>query len=1156
MIPTFELSSSGTWAGLVFALLHTLWLGVIFALILALVLRIVSTRRPQVRYGAAVLSLAGLVLSWLLAWAVLELDVPPASTPAIHSATTAAVELANDIPMPALQANDLAAAGLHASPAASSAERVWITRLAICWLGGLVVMSFRLVMQFVDLERVRRGSAPVSDSALLALVDELKKHLSVSRPVRIAASQSAWMPSVFGIVYPTVLLPVSMLSGIPTEQLRAIIAHELAHIRRHDYLVNLAQQIVEALLFFNPAVWWINRQIRLEREACCDALAVVASGGRGDYARALTEWVADHRRPGFVGTLLPAFGGENQPSSLMDRLKRLLVPRYQPTVRLPWHSFLGVLAVCGAVLFGVWRGSQFAVVVAAEFLTPQQRIEKIASLHSSHGQETQRQYGEKDQIKLSGMVRTADGSPLPKGAQLHLLIKRPGATIGASVNLTDGRFADKVIEFGKVFLMAQAAGYAPTFLGPLETEPGGNIDPIEIILDKGFSSSLKVVDPEGRPLADAHLKGQDQHPAGFHRLDLTTDKEGLVRIEHCAAIPIRWNVTADGFQYEERPDVRLQPDGVFVWQLQPARPATGIVLDEAGKRPVAGAEVRLIHREPYFKMSYSNLKTAPLLATTDDEGRFSLTTLNHQARYIVVVAAEGFAPKLISDISAGQEGLRIALGPELYIQGKITGDLSLLRTYRKEPVIDIQSTIEIGNSSHSDSTAVPLQVRDKAGHFEARGLRPGKLSIQAGSKTVQLNVQTSISDLVIELDKIEADKPANAIAKAQREILLRLTAPSGLPPAKGEIKLRSWTREDPASKEQVQPIQNNEVRFLAPAPGWIGFEARGLVGNWIPDENAIEIPTGSEPFVIERAAIPAGAIFGNVTGHDGSDVAGVLVSVVEVKKAPQKKVPAGLSAQGKSSASEGDGPTRFMAQPLPLGGTYMLVAHRGLSYVTSPAIALTEAEPIREINLRLARGIDLEGDVTDAAGAGLEGIVVHLDYSTPFSHGFGSDQGAVTDGKGHFLFSGINSEAMGNYSFSVKGQKGFRPLKEQVEFNRGPAKLILRKGESLTGVVLNHASGHPLSGVELYAIPVNPKPGDSASFLDPDSKTNERGEFRFTNLERRDYWLGCRSGTIQNAANGRIRIRGGQTAPMTIRMQPYLGARLWEQGKPIAAQKQ
>src|SRR6185436_12922318 len=98
---------------------------------------------------------------------------------------------------------------------------------------------------------------------------------------------------VAGVIVPTLIMPLSLLSTLSPEQWRFVLLHELAHIRRGDYFANLFQLLVEALLFFNPAAWWISRQVRREREACCDAMAIELGGAPADYARTLLRVAED-----------------------------------------------------------------------------------------------------------------------------------------------------------------------------------------------------------------------------------------------------------------------------------------------------------------------------------------------------------------------------------------------------------------------------------------------------------------------------------------------------------------------------------------------------------------------------------------------------------------------------------------------------------------------------------------------------------------------------------------------------------------------------------------------------------------------------------------------------------------------------------------------
>ena len=152
-----------------------------------------------------------------------------------------------------------------------------------------------------------------------------------------------------GVIVPTLILPLSLFTTLTPEQIRFILLHELAHIRRGDYFANLFQLFAEALLFFNPAVWWISHQIRREREASCDALAIELSGAPADYARTLVHVAENILQPATHAAL--AFGdGQREPSSLADRVQRLLVPGYRPALRLTWRAMLASLIVGGTLL--------------------------------------------------------------------------------------------------------------------------------------------------------------------------------------------------------------------------------------------------------------------------------------------------------------------------------------------------------------------------------------------------------------------------------------------------------------------------------------------------------------------------------------------------------------------------------------------------------------------------------------------------------------------------------------------------------------------------------------------------------------------------------------------------------------------------------------
>ncbi|MGH9476930.1 MAG: M56 family metallopeptidase [Terriglobales bacterium] len=160
------------------------------------------------------------------------------------------------------------------------------------WAAGIVLCGSYATAGWLWAQRIRQRAASALPASWSSELDALRARLHVSARVRLALSPRVTSPCTLGWLRPIVLIPLSALTQLTPDQLRALLAHELAHIRRHDYLVNLAQRAVEVVFFFHPAVWWLSRQVSNERELCCDDFAVAACGDRALYARALVDLAA------------------------------------------------------------------------------------------------------------------------------------------------------------------------------------------------------------------------------------------------------------------------------------------------------------------------------------------------------------------------------------------------------------------------------------------------------------------------------------------------------------------------------------------------------------------------------------------------------------------------------------------------------------------------------------------------------------------------------------------------------------------------------------------------------------------------------------------------------------------------------------------------
>ena len=283
------------------ALIHSLWQCLALAALTAVLMAF--SRRPSVRYLIATAALVMMLAAPAATFFILVKQaspvhalLPPSAAPPFFAASAAAQNL-GIAPGAAMGFTRQAAAIALAHPSSFLSPDLLppgiLPWLVGAWLCGVALLSLRLAGAFLLLEykRPRQFNAPAAN--ILAIARELQRQLGLTRAVRYLECSWLQAPAVIGWIRPIVLLPVQALTGLSETQLRAVIAHELAHIRRLDAFVNLLQILVETLLFYHPAIWWLNRRIRAERELACDEIAVGLTGDRIAYARALTlmaEW--------------------------------------------------------------------------------------------------------------------------------------------------------------------------------------------------------------------------------------------------------------------------------------------------------------------------------------------------------------------------------------------------------------------------------------------------------------------------------------------------------------------------------------------------------------------------------------------------------------------------------------------------------------------------------------------------------------------------------------------------------------------------------------------------------------------------------------------------------------------------------------------------
>src|ERR1700693_5738842 len=313
------------------ALIHSLWqcaaIGILFAAVNLALRRASANLRYILSYSALLAMPAAAVATFFALFNHHDLAVAlPASMPVLSRVATER---------------------LTSAPIAPSNAVPYLTIVVWFWLAGVVAMSVWSATGWFIAQRLKRRSKhalpEIWQSRLAALADQL----GIRRGIRLCESTLAQVPAVIGWIRPVILVPAGALINLSAQELEAVLAHELAHIRRYDYLVNLLQTAIETLLFYHPAVWWVGRRIRAEREHCCDDLAIAACGDRVTYARALTA--LEELRSGYPQFAMAATGGP-----LLSRVRRLLGKDDPRRRSLPaWIALAAVLMAVLAVSSGI-----------------------------------------------------------------------------------------------------------------------------------------------------------------------------------------------------------------------------------------------------------------------------------------------------------------------------------------------------------------------------------------------------------------------------------------------------------------------------------------------------------------------------------------------------------------------------------------------------------------------------------------------------------------------------------------------------------------------------------------------------------------------------------------------------------------------------------
>ena len=1039
------------------------------------------------------------------------------------------------------------------------------------WLIGVLVMLGRTASAIIRPRHWLAGGEAIDSNdfgRLEALIAELSGRMRLRQTVRLVVCAEVNVPAVLGTIWPAILIPPAMVTGVPVEQWRIILAHELAHVRRYDNLVNLAQMLVESLFFFNPAVWWISRQVRAEREGACDALAAEVTGQPASVARTLVnvaQLLQDRGTP--IAASLTALAAPGDSGSLTDRVRRLLQPGSASRPRLTRTSLLLAIVMAAATVTVLQQGTALAVRAAAEWMTPKERVETLARLQAEQanlppvsasapgGNEpwTDTSTESEADINVTIHVRTEDGTRVP--SDLNVCANHRSRNSTGYFGLGDpGR---EIPEFtvsrafppGEVVAAAVAPGFAPAISRPCLLSPGDREREIELVLTRGFSAKLRMVRDDGNAVPGVHVRvnlliGPDRW-MGLGQQDVVSDENGMIVIKRAGNNDYQLRMRQHGYQRESQ-RCTFSPGKTVEWKITRAIPTAVRVLDPSGK-PVSGAELVLTRcRSGHVDSGYGDPRRHrdewSCYSISDQDGRAVLDELLPGCTYGFTVLAPGYRPALVTDITAGRDERSIRLGPALHVSGRLTGALDRLQRNKREGKTTRKFTyrndLRIGDTSMSDMFYAEV---DEDGRFELSDLVPGTVQLELPGGVKKLDVQASMTGLAFRIP--ETDQPEPEVA--MREVVLRLTGTSPDAPARGHMFVSGSGLGRFRSGEYA--IVDNEVRVRVPVSASLWITPRDVVGYMFEAKHGVEILAGEEPQVIELPTRPAGAVLGRVLRADGSEADDVSVHVFALK------LPEGMQGNVNFHESSSTSSAAFF-QSLPLGGRYQLVAREFTSstarWVASDEFDLDASHPIEKLELRLPEGRSMTVRVVDGKGRAVSGVPVELECSFSANHSSQSQRVTRTtapDGVARFentVLDGDTGSLRRSFYLVVASFSGH--VGWQGKLTEAPARggadheIRLKPAVSASGVLLDVDTGRPIPGANIRLTPVSAR---EASFLGMiETTTDDRGEFRFDNLEPIHY-----EGHIDGTAYGYpadTTIRGGSPTPVRWRVKLREGSRL------------
>ena len=1025
-------------------LLHSLWQGSVIFILLQIVLKLVPAGRAELRYRISLAAFLLIVLAAVFTFGILDyLD----DSPAFHPVETVAEEIREPKPSVVIDsgravnpdtAELLIQAEENAVPAVSEDSRGIINTVylivVVLWSSGILVF---LSLLFIKMKKLsERIVIPSEDPAVIRLIRELSEKLKIKCRSGVFSSDKAVSAHVIGIFRPVIIVPLSIITGTEPDLLRAVLGHELAHIKRYDPVINMVQLIIERLLFFNPAVWLVSSQVRLEREAACDMTAAGATGLNNEgYANMLVESAKRTLHP----EAYAAVSMSGKPGEVLQRLRRLADPAKSPKQRSGIVPFLCILLGVFLLITAGCLGAKATVKAAdklIEIVTVEKKQENPAQITLTANspepappeiilpEEPDEPVSFEEAVEVMVQASTEHSGDfwvdekygslyVEAGKSMDLVLENFNMnSLGNSYQIR-GKFSladregfgsdnfyhkeDNIFSLtldSEAFYLEEVYiavdGYKPLRLGYDALTGMMQDDRLVVKLEKGIAKTVRITDESGNPVQDAlvYLEAEAEilNSMPYETVDIgSSGGQGDVIFSNVnPELPYRLRVSHDDYKYYITESMTLKGNDPLVIALEKSRGFISYVVDSETGRPVADAEVAVLTSrgngtETIF--GFDNFREKRYgYARTDFNGMFSLSSINTQNEYIIEVRKDGYRSYISGYVRPDEGPYRIELYESKPFIWEFIGDLD-----------EYADDIELFLSTQKENMEANIHMysnRDRSNwevEKTARGLIITVYPREFQRISIDIDTYSEFFDIEEYSDNYKKTDLSDwrftrYIDVPMRYVIINLEVPGGHPKPSGNVSITyreyfgSGANRDFQEKTRQVSVYNGKIRTDIPVETEFCLSEPDFTGYYIDSSKYYSSSQISDKDEITVKITPAGLVRGTVVFPEGKS--GFRFSAIGYKEFDNDFE----TIQGIKNNIYYPDKDSFLLN-LPLSHTYVIYSNDGYNWAAAENIKLNADDFIRDAELVHKTGRDVRLKVTAESGAPVSETKVRVIFS-------------------------------------------------------------------------------------------------------------------------------------------------------------------------------